>query len=232
MVHFPFFHLRFFLIIYMTFTRYTSDEKLEAEDQILFPYSIVEIKLREPYITSPPKWLLDLEHSALLHKENNFSKYIHGTYAFSFLKGNTLKLMKPLWWETMAIMSPLIPITSATPESDWEIKRKMPVVVSNSHWLPALFGITSEKDQHGAPVKIEPKVFFANERTFLVWFQSSLFVCSIGVALTSQRQSYAVGILLLVTGKIIIIVVITIFIIITNRFVTTRLCSTYIPSAH
>jgi len=182
---------------------YTPDEKLQSEDQLLFPYSIVEIKLREPYITKPPKWLEDLEQSALLHKENNFSKYIHGTFAFSYLKGNTLKLTKPSWWENMEIMSPQIPLTSATSESEWgDNKRKLPIVATNTHWLPALFGINTDRDKHGAPIKIEPKVFFANERTFLVWFQSSLFVCSIGVALASSRQSYAVGILLIITGII------------------------------
>jgi len=184
---------------------YTPNEKLEIEDQLLFPYSIVEIKLREPYISNPPKWLEDLEKSALLHRENNFSKYIHGTYAFSYLYGNTLKLAKPIWWDDMNFTSPLIPLVSATPECDWDTKRKKPIENDSQHWLPKLFGINIDKDKRGAPVKIEPKVFFANERTFLVWFQSSLFVSSIGVALASNKVSYVVGILLIIVGLVLIV---------------------------
>jgi len=60
----------------------TTDEKLSAADEILFPYAVVEIKLREPYISNPPEWLTSLEQSSLLHKENLFSKYLHGTYDF------------------------------------------------------------------------------------------------------------------------------------------------------
>lgn len=44
--------------------------------------------------------------------------------------------------------------------------------------------------------------FFANERTFLVRFQSSLFVSSIEVALASSSVSYEVGILLIVVGLV------------------------------
>jgi uncharacterized membrane protein YidH (DUF202 family) len=44
--------------------------------------------------------------------------------------------------------------------------------------------------------------FFANERTFLVRFQSSLLVSSIGVALASSSVSYEVGTLLIVVGLV------------------------------
>lgn len=33
------------------------------------------------------------------------------------------------------------------------------------------------------PVKVEPKVFFANERTFLAWLQMAVTLASISVAI-------------------------------------------------
>lgn len=35
------------------------------------------------------------------------------------------------------------------------------------------------------PVKVEPKVFFANERTFLAWLHMSLTLASISVGIVS-----------------------------------------------
>ena len=181
---------------------FTAEDNLDAEDQLLFPYSIVEIKLREPYISNPPRWLEDLEKSALLHKENNFSKYIHGTYAFASMNG-TLRLAKPIWWESMTFVSPQLPLVSETTEMDWEKpKSKKNKDTNDSHWLPKMFGFNIDKDSQGVAVKIEPKVFFANERTFLSWFQSSLFVSSIGVALSTDKNAYILGILLIAIGML------------------------------
>ena len=189
---------------------FTAEDNLDAEDQLLFPYSIVEIKLREPYISNPPRWLEDLEKSALLHKENNFSKYIHGTYAFASMNG-TLRLAKPIWWESMSFVSPQLPLVSETTEMDWEKPKNKKTAKDNndSHWLPKMFGFNIDKDSQGVAVKIEPKVFFANERTFLSWFQSSLFVSSIGVALSTDKNAYILGILLIGIGMLMILILIT-----------------------
>lgn len=210
---------------------YTPDEKLDAEDQLLFPYSVVEIKLREPYISSPPKWLEDLEKSALLHKENNFSKYIHGTYAFSALNGNTLKLVKPVWWDAMSFVSPLLPLTSITSETEWEKSSKVKrqgQEYDNQHWLPKFLGFKVDKDSRGAPVKIEPKVFFANERTFLSWFQSSLFVSSIGVALSTDPHAYILGILLIAVGIPLLFIIVHYYYYPQYRSTPHRLCLSHI----
>ena len=49
----------------------------------------------------------------------------------------------------------------------------------------------------GIPIKIEPKVFFANERTFLTWLNSALFICSIGIALASTTNQWQGGLLVM-----------------------------------
>jgi hypothetical protein len=39
------------------------------------------------------------------------------------------------------------------------------------------------------PVKVEPKVFFANERTFLQWLHASLFLAGASVAIVAFADS-------------------------------------------
>ena len=36
-----------------------------------------------------------------------------------------------------------------------------------------------------APVKVEPKVFFSNERTFLAWLHTSVLLAGASIAITS-----------------------------------------------
>jgi len=199
---------------------YTPENNLKQEDEIIFPYSVVEIKLREPYISNPPQWLNDLEQSSLLHKENNFSKYIHGIYSFHTLrpmmmakvngkKGETvaISLVKPSWCNRMEFTSPQYPVESSNESRAKKDKKKKENYQYEGHWFSRLLGIGVVKDQTGAPVKIEPKVFFANERTFLVWFQSSILVSSIGTAIlsTGTEAGRSLGYLLLCTGMALII---------------------------
>jgi hypothetical protein len=177
----------------------TPDERLKSEDQLLFPYSIVEIKLREPYISNPPKWLSDLKKSSLLHSENNFSKYIHGTYAFSQMENNnTLKLNKPIWFDNIEFVTPQIPVFTtnyspkkAKPGFLGDSPKAASLSVKLSSWLvgdstnagyePVQGGAQAPKGK----TKVEPKTFFANERTYLSWLNCSLFTSSIGVALAA-----------------------------------------------
>lgn len=184
----------------------TPDETLLTEDEMLFPYSIVEIKLREPYISDPPKWLQDLQRSSLLHLENNFSKYIHGTFVFGEVNG--LKLRRPLWINTMKFTSPQMAIESV--DEDLENKKALAALENSSasHWFAKLMGVKAAVDVSGKPIKIEPKVFFANERTFLSWFNCSIFVASIGVAISAastQKSIEIAGGAMVAVGVIIVI---------------------------
>ncbi len=114
----------------------SPEDKLVANDQIFFPYSIVEIKLREPYISNPPLWLKDLEQSSLLKKENSFSKYVHGTYAFSLNDNNILNLREPIWFNSVHFVSPQMPIYSQSGKSEKQIKHSN----DNRHWFYKLIG--------------------------------------------------------------------------------------------
>ena len=180
----------------------TPDSELRMDDEIHFPYAIVEIKLREPFISSPPEWLSELEQSSLLHKENNFSKYIHGTYAFHEMCGaGSARLRRPLWYSNMEFITPQMAVASTTLKDKF-MKRDLE---SQLHWFSKLLGYKDPLGTDGKPIRIEPKVFFANERTFLTWFQSALFVSSIGIAIiSSDPASRTTGGILLAIGALLI----------------------------
>ena len=92
--------------------------------------------------------------------------------------------------------------------------RKKPVLVpmssassSSSIWKNLFPRSSSPKAQikpRKAPIKIEPKVFFANERTFLAWMHLSVILAGASIAIlafsdgsNSTRLSQLYGILLL-----------------------------------
>jgi uncharacterized membrane protein YidH (DUF202 family) len=62
--------------------------------------------------------------------------------------------------------------------------------------------LNMEGRQISIPVRVEPKVFFANERTFLSWVQFAIFLGGIGTAmigLGDTRASYC-GFLLVIVA--------------------------------
>ena len=60
-------------------------------------------------------------------------------------------------------------------------------------WMSNIFGRSQNPSTHvvntakprKVPVKVEPKVFFANERTFLAWLHMSVTLASISVAIVA-----------------------------------------------
>ena len=54
-------------------------------------------------------------------------------------------------------------------------------------------GIDSHAYPRSAPVKIDPKVFFANERTFLAWMHVSVILAGASVAIVAFTDDYDSG---------------------------------------
>ena len=166
----------------------TPPDRVLEQDLVHFPYAVVEVKLREPYISTPPKWLEDLEASSLLHKENNFSKYVHAVYTFQDMESNPMKLRKPVWWNSQEFTSPQLAVLS---DNEITEQKKREDHRHQIHWFAKLLGLDPNVDDDGRPARIEPKTFFACERTFLTWFNSALFIGSIGVALLTINEGVA-----------------------------------------
>ena len=77
----------------------------------------------------------------------------------------------------------------------------METLENPSTWLTALLGkrqdhsyqnismIQQQAKQRKVPIKVEPKVFFANERTFLAWMHMSVQLASIAVAIVAFAEN-------------------------------------------
>ena len=82
-----------------------------------------------------------------MHKENNFSKYIHACYAFNIIDGNQLKLRKPVWWDAIEFTSPQMAVETG--------KSKRQSQEDNSvHWFANLLGLKPAIGPDGKPVKV------------------------------------------------------------------------------
>ncbi|RYG95023.1 DUF202 domain-containing protein [archaeon] len=76
-----------------------------------------------------------------------------------------------------------------------------PSIPSRSSWFGGWFGRADgyQPIDNGAvqakprkvPVKIEPKVFFANERTFLAWLHMSITLATISIAILAFAEANA-----------------------------------------
>jgi uncharacterized membrane protein YidH (DUF202 family) len=222
-------HIRISIDLNMKFYRehtshlewYTDSSKFTSRDIIDFPYAVVEIKLRDPFVTNRPQFIVEMEESSLLHKQNHFSKYLHAAYSYGLIEGTAGSLRIPPWWSLMKFTSPQFPVSDAVPvpttagtsnplqpdttRSDANLTSSSVPAVSSIPWIYRVLGYGANADRAtNKVVKVEPKVFFANERTFLSWFNSALFTGSVGIALTQTPGGRLPGGLLLLSGLIII----------------------------
>lgn len=67
-------------------------------------------------------------------------------------------------------------------------KKSHPFAPTSSGPTPS-GGIDSSSFPRSAPVKIDPKVFFANERTFLAWMHVAVILAGASVAITAFTDS-------------------------------------------
>lgn len=225
-------HIRISIDLNMKFYRehtshlewYTEQSKFTNRDIIDFPYAVVEIKLRDPFVTNRPKFIVEMEESSLLHKQNFFSKYLHAAYCYSLQEGTSKALRIPPWWSLMKFTSPQFPFPEShevvtnplrtpsqtggakvSPSPDpVPISASATAAVSSTPWFLRVLGYGNSSSPTNKVVKVEPKVFFSNERTFLSWFNSALFTGSVGIALTQAQGGRLAGGLLLFAGLIII----------------------------
>ncbi len=195
------------------FDRHYPFAGLAEADIVHFPYAILEVKLQTQYDSAPPAWVENLVKSHLVEEVPKFSKYIHGCSIlyedrvdlFPFwLPQMDIDIRKaPIGdisdtSETDSNHTPnghvAIPMAL---EGDYE-KRPLLATPAASTVIPIKAtpggGISSSigsnqgrklatEKKIAIPVRVEPKVFFANERTFLSWIHFSIFLGGISTAL-------------------------------------------------
>ena len=189
----------------------TEDEKLKEMDVYRFPYSVLEVKLVGDNVDNPPKWIADIMSSDLVIEQPLFSKFIHGSYIFFSNKCSKL----PVWImqnENLFRKD----IEKYGIDVDVREEQRSDVVVRTNNCFGRIrrnryWSFEDEEErvenrdkQVALPLRVEPKTFFANERTYLQWFNAATFVSSVGIAIFSIGENELGGLLLGVASFILL----------------------------
>lgn len=172
---------------------------LPKEEVVRFPHAILEVKTQS-FDESKPEWIEDLINGTLVEHVHKFSKYLHGcAVLYPFIREI------PYWLPQISVDIRKDPFQSDVDRKSFEDTVLVDIPAgtdpSNSEKLSPI-------EVHGKrisiPVRVEPKVFFANERTFLSWVQFAIFLGGIGSAMTGLGDDRAgISGLILITVAII-----------------------------
>ncbi|ADM11743.1 putative polyphosphate synthetase Vtc4 [Encephalitozoon intestinalis ATCC 50506] len=145
---------------------------------VRFPHAILEIKTQS-FDETNPKWIEELINGPLVEHVHKFSKYLHGcAVLYPFIQDI------PYWLPQVTVDIRKDPFQ---PDVDKKSFKDTVLVDIPAESDPSNSEKLSPIEVHGKrisiPVRVEPKVFFANERTFLSWVQFAIFLGGIGSAL-------------------------------------------------
>jgi len=165
----------------------TPEKDLIQSDIYDFPFAVLEVKLQGDYVENPPDWIKNIINSDLVISQPYFSKYIHGAYMF--FNQNINKI--PHW------------INNNMQYFDNQLKKDVVIDIDNSPFKSSpkrnksncLVCFQKPEKNVSVPLKVEPKTFFANERTYLQWFNAAILMASIGMAVFTAGEK-EIGIVL------------------------------------
>ncbi|OAC99811.1 hypothetical protein MUCCIDRAFT_74618 [Mucor lusitanicus CBS 277.49] len=165
-----------------------------------FPYAVLETKLQTHLGQEPPQWLTRLLESQLVYEVPRFSKFLQGA---AFFWNPRLPLLP--WWLNqleLDIRNAKQPTGNFTGLS--RSKSLKPLIDGEEARLNAYFdedisaleeGNSGEemtekkkkkkknKDKEDGGARIEPKVFFASERTFIHWLHFAAIILTAALTL-------------------------------------------------
>lgn len=173
--------------------------RLGLGDVISFPYAVVTVTLREPFVSSPPAFLTELKDVCFhqMDELDTYSPYVQAVYEFSMSTqpdgDDSDELSAPPWWSIME-NDAITPLGLQAQLKDLKKRRN---VMERAHWFTRLFHLyDSERKIKNA--KRLMKVSFACERTFLSWLSTATFSAALGIAISGiSGQRDAGGLLLL-----------------------------------
>lgn len=171
-------------------------KSIPKEEIVRFPYAILEIKT-QCVEESSPKWIEEIIKSSYVEHVHKYSKFMHGT-AVLFKQIEVI----PYWLPQMRTD---IRKDAFHPLKDVKVIERNLLVVQpgereNSSDTQSL--IEDHGKKIAMPIRVEPKVFLANERTFLKWVQFSIFLGGVGTAILGfgdENAAWCGGSLILVS---------------------------------
>lgn len=160
-------------------------KNLPSEDIVRFPYGILEIKT-QGMDESKPDWIEDIIKGSYVENVHKYSKFMHG----SALLYKNIEVI-PYWLPQMKTdirKDPFHPIKEVKIIENNLLLTQSEIKENSSENLSLI-------ENHGKkiamPTRTEPKVFMANERTFLKWIQFAIFLGGIGTAILGLGDSSA-----------------------------------------
>lgn len=163
---------------------------LPPSEIIRLPFSLLEISSAQKI-----DWLHETLSNSNIKKVDDFEKFLHGT-----------AILHP---ETEIMPSWLCQLEYKLNDK-FVVERKSPnderfIAISGESEISYDNSSVTIGDRNVVvPVRVEPKAFFANERTFLSWVQFAIFLGGIGTAMVGLGNSHAYicGIMFIVVAGI------------------------------
>ncbi|CAG8739547.1 34268_t:CDS:2 [Gigaspora margarita] len=182
--------------------------KLSPSEYTKFPYAILEVKLNLNG-EQEPNWVKELVKSGLIEEAPQFSKYVHGVATLFTSQAPSL----PYWLPNIDkdILKPSVRQSSEDYEEDYDEgsssalygisqdrsnrgkniidiesgdrRDKGKAVEENLSKAVIIPYNVKEPERVVGSVKVEAKVFFANERTFFSWMKFSILLSTFALAL-------------------------------------------------
>ncbi|ORY38170.1 hypothetical protein BCR33DRAFT_758811 [Rhizoclosmatium globosum] len=177
---------------------------LPKEDVDSFPYAILEVKIQMIEGGTEPEWVKKLVRDPLIQEVPTFSKYIHGTCDLLEDKVNIFPSWLPLLNKDFGeggrgkriqpsdvLDSPVSQAAtvrsrlSSTFSEGLDSRRPLEIEPEVPLGTPDVVGFQAidVTKRIVLPQRIEPKVYFANERTFLNWLGFVITLCAMSLGL-------------------------------------------------
>ncbi|KAJ3072175.1 vacuolar transporter chaperone [Podochytrium sp. JEL0797] len=173
---------------------------LPKDDVSSFPYAVLEVKVQTAEGASEPAWVKKLVKDALIVEVPMFSKYIHGTCDLLEDKVNMFPEWLPLLNKEHTGKARIQPsdmmvgagsrrVSAVEEQSGLVTRRPSEATGGPAERVPlgtpdvVGFQAVDVTKRIVIPVRIEPKVYLANERTFLSWLHYVITLCGMGLGL-------------------------------------------------
>lgn len=182
-------------------------KNIPREDLVRFPYAVLEVKTQGLDETKP-EWIEEIINSSFVEHVHKYSKFMHGC-AVLYKSINTI----PYWLPQMATDIRKHPYHSIKPIKILENNKFVNKRGEDENNASEIANTPNHGKKIGMPTRVEPKVFFANERTFLKWVQFAIFLGGVGTAILGLGEEKAIfcGTSLMVVAIIFILYALYIF---------------------
>lgn len=153
-------------------------KNINRKDIVRFPHAILEVKT-QGVDESRPEWIEEITSGVYVEHVHKYSKFMHGV-AVLYRQVNQI----PFWLPQMSTDIRKDPFHTIKAYKKLQNNEMVSVVTDSDEDIEDNGG----SQRIGLPIRVEPKVFFANERTFLKWVQFSIFLGGIGTAILGMAD--------------------------------------------